>query len=516
MFSWLSGIEWREPYQRGERVELTPLAEEFKQVFRLTNAHRNRVRRALREWQNVVPKESRPADLVDEFYQLLDVLEVREWDLEDPLQLNRLGTLARFTGLLVDYESVRRRARPDAEVEGEQVGGQDRGRWFYKNLAIHIVNHAQGAYDGFDGEPNFGLDAVDLTTVHRAKGLEWPAVFVPSVTSSRFPSSKTGQRRDWLVPRTMFNATRYEGSDADERRLFYVALTRPRDWLSVSRHDRVNVKATAPSDYWLELSDGQIEPGKVALPEIIARSEADDEDLAITYSELAQFMTCGMEYRLRNLLGFQPRLAPELGYGKAVHHVLRTVADRTRDTGSVPDANELASILDMSFFLPTANKPAHREMKEFARRLIARYTSDHADDLYRVWETERPFELHLDGVTVSGRADVILDEEGGTPNALAILDYKTSTAGELDPYELQLQVYSAAGRREGLDVRAAFVHDLKGAARHTVDVSDQVIEEANKRVEKAAERIRDRDFRPSPGPICRSCEVRTVCPAAQI
>jgi DNA helicase-2/ATP-dependent DNA helicase PcrA len=133
-----------------------------------------------------------------------------------------------------------------------------------------------------------------------------------------------------------------------------------------------------------------------------------------------------------------------------------------------------------------------------------------------VWETERPFELHLDGVTVSGRADVILDEEGGTPNALAILDYKTSTAGELDPYELQLQVYSAAGRREGLDVRAAFVHDLKGAARHTVDVSDQVIEEANKRVEKAAERIRDRDFRPSPGPICRSCEVRTVCPAAQI
>ena len=516
MFSWLSGIEWREPYQRGERVELTPLAEEFKQVFRLTNAHRNRVRRALREWQNVVPKESRPADLVDEFYQLLDVLEVRQWDLKDPLQLNRLGTLARFTGLLVDYESVRRRARPDAEVEGEQVGGQDRGRWFYKNLAIHIVNHAQGAYDGFDGEPNFGLDAVDLTTVHRAKGLEWPAVFVPSVTSSRFPSSKTGQRRDWLVPRTMFNATRYEGSDADERRLFYVALTRPRDWLSVSRHDRVNVKATAPSDYWLELSDGQIEPGKVALPEIIARSEADDEDLAITYSELAQFMTCGMEYRLRNLLGFQPRLAPELGYGKAVHHVLRTVADRTRDTGSVPDANELASILDMSFFLPTANKPAHREMKEFARRLIARYTSDHADDLYRVWETERPFELHLDGVTVSGRADVILDEEGGTPNALAILDYKTSTAGELDPYELQLQVYSAAGRREGLDVRAAFVHDLKGAARHTVDVSDQVIEEANKRVEKAAERIRDRDFRPSPGPICRSCEVRTVCPAAQI
>ena len=38
-------------------------------------------------------------------------------------------------------------------------------------------------------------------------------------------------------------------------------------------------------------------------------------------------------------------------------------------------------------------------------------------------ETERPFELYLDGATVSGRADVILDKEGGGPTALAILDY---------------------------------------------------------------------------------------------
>ena len=43
------------------------------------------------------------------------------------------------------------------------------------------------------------------------------------------------------------------------------------------------------------------------------------------------------------------------------------------------------------------------------------YTRDYEADLYRVWETERPFELHLDGVTVTGRADVILDEEGGVP-----------------------------------------------------------------------------------------------------
>jgi len=120
---------------------------------------------------------------------------------------------------------------------------------YYRNLAIHIINYAQGAYEGFDGEADFVLNAVDLTTVHRAKGLEWPAVFVPSVTAGRFPNTRAGRPQGWLVPRDQFDAARYEGSDGDERRLFYVALTRARDWLSVSRHDMVTSRSTAPSRY---------------------------------------------------------------------------------------------------------------------------------------------------------------------------------------------------------------------------------------------------------------------------
>ena len=190
----------------------------------------------------------------------------------------------------------------------------------------------------------------------------------------------------------------------------------------------------------------------------------------ITFSELASFIDCGMAYRLRNLIGFQPRLAPELGYGKAVHHVLRSIAETTRDTGHVPTPAEIDDILDSSFFLPTANKVAHRQLKDAARRLITTYATKHEADLHRIWETERPFELHLDGVTISGRADVILDHEGGVPTALALVDYKTSVRGTALDHALQLQVYANAGLREGLDVRAAFVHDLKKAARDPVGV----------------------------------------------
>jgi DNA helicase-2/ATP-dependent DNA helicase PcrA len=490
-------------------VDETVLLEEYRLAFDLDDAGVNRVRRFLREWRDAVPRKTRSADLVGELYDLLAVLDVRSWDLGEPLVVNRLGTLARFTALLADYESVRRRARPDAAAPGEQVGGQDRGDWYYRNLAVHIVNYAQGTYEGFDGEADFELDAVDLTTVHRAKGLEWPVVCIPSMTANRFPTTRVGEAQDWLVPRSMFAAHRYEGNDADERRLFYVALTRARDWVSVSRHERVTTKAVRASPYYDALLRYELDPAAVAAPPVERRT-GDDQAIELTYSELAAFLDCAMAYRLRDLVGFQPRLAPELGYGKAVHHVLRTVADRTKATGNVPTPGEVDSILDASFFLPTANKPAYRQLKEAARRLVAEYATSHADDLHRVWETERPFELHLDGVTVVGRADVILDHEGGVPTALAILDYKTSTVAEGE-HPLQLQVYADAGRREGLDVRGAYIHDLRAGARQEVDVSAPALTTAETTVQEAAVRLRARDFPPSPGPACRRCEVRTVC-----
>jgi DNA helicase-2/ATP-dependent DNA helicase PcrA len=515
-FAWLGDIEWRAQFGPSALIADNALFQEYQQVFKLPDVTRGRVVRFLREWKAVVPRTNRRANLMAEFYDLLDELKVRSWSLSDPLSVNRLGTLARFSALLVDYESVRLRARPDPDAPGEQLGGQDRGIWYYRNLAIHIINYAQGAYEGFDGEADFVLNAVDLTTVHRAKGLEWPAVFVPSVTANRFPTTRTGEAKSWLVPRGAFNAARYEGSDGDERRLFYVALTRARDWLSVSRHGRVNTRGVPASRYYRELARLEVKPEDIVLPDIEIGDRDAGDPISITYSELAAFIDCGLAFRLRNLLGFQPRLAPELGYGKAVHHVMRAVAEATKATGRVPTPRQVDELLDASFFLPSASKPAHRLLKDAARRLVNTYTQKYEADLHRVWETERPFELHLDGITVTGRADVILDREGGVPAALAIVDYKTAIHAEIGDYALQLQVYTDAGRREGLDVQAAYVHDLKAASREPIAVDPAAINRAEAVVAEAADRIRTRDYRANPGVArCRRCEVRTICASAK-
>jgi DNA helicase-2/ATP-dependent DNA helicase PcrA len=508
--AWLADIDWRDRYGPGRQITDAALLAAYQRIFALTDLQRGRIDRFLREWKAAVPRTNRTANLVGELYDLLDELGVRSWDLSKPMMVNRLGTLARFSSLLADYESVRRRARPDPDSPGEQVGGQDRGLWYYRNLALHIVNYAQGVYEGFDGEADYVLDAVDLITVHRAKGLEWPAVFVPSVTANRFPNSRAGQVQPWLVPRDRFDAARYEGSDADERRLFYVALTRARDWLSVSRHERVTKQAARISPYYRELARLEVPPDAIALPRIERDDDGGGDPISMTFSELAAFMDCGMAFRLRQLIGFQPRLATELGYGKAVHHVMRTVAEATKASGRVPSPAEIDAILEVSFFLPTANKAAHRQLRDAARRLVLTYADKHKEDLHRVWETERPFELHLDGVTVTGRADVILDREAGVPTALAIVDYKTTTTGDVADHALQLQVYADAGKREGLDVRAAYVHDLKAASREPVTVDSEAIGHAEAAVQVAATQIRSRQYPPNPGSRSRRCEVRTI------
>lgn len=511
-FSFLADHDWRpQPYGGGSKVDLDDLVDEYTNQFGLDSVGRRRIRKRLTDWKAIVPNEDRPANLVRDYYELLAEADVAQWNLGNPVVVARLGALARCSAILADYESVRRRARPDVSAPGEAVGGQDRGSWYYKWLALHIQNWALGEFEGFEGEDDITLDAVDLTTIHQAKGLEWPVVFVPCVSAKRFPSSMTGTAEDWHVPLAAFDRVRYEGTENDERRLFYVAMTRARDWLSISTHDTPKKQHVEPSPFLLQVAGGTPKHAKsLTLPPAPEVAPDEDEILSITFSDLASYKSCGLAYRLRSLIGFQPTLAPELGYGKAVHHIMRNVAEYTRHHGKPPSPKQLDRLFDDHFYLPAANKVAHRQMKEAGRRLVDRYVSKYDDDLRRVWAVERPFELHLSNAIVSGRADVILDEEDGVVSSLAIVDYKTAADSNRE-YERQLQVYTDAGRREGLDVRAAYVHDLKAGDRIPIDVDAADVDEAEAEVVSLVDRLRGRHFDPNPGAACKGCDVRPVC-----
>jgi DNA helicase-2/ATP-dependent DNA helicase PcrA len=196
----------------------------------------------------------------------------------------------------------------------------------------------------------------------------------------------------------------------------------------------------------------------------------------------------------------------------------RYVAELARDTGTVPDAAELTRLVDNEFYLPFADHPGFVRMHAAAGTLVRRYVSEYKDDLKRVWAIERPFELHLEHGILSGRADIILDEESGRIGSLAIVDYKVAKSEERNSrYAQQLVVYAAAGRGEGLQVEAAYLHELSDGERHSVDISSKPTTDAVQQVSTAMKRIREGNFPASPETEkCKACEYRLVCAHAKL
>ena len=523
LFAWVVDKDWRdERYGSLRPADLERLVTYFMGAFD-TQRKEKEVRKYLVDWKTHCQNGATPVSLVGHFYKHLFFLGAFRIDLDTPDGSARFGALARFSELLADYEHVTRRGRYLVE-NGERVfrGGRDRGKPYLESLYRYLIYYARDAYEDFPGEPIADLDAVDILTVHQAKGLEWPVVFIPSLVSRRFPSQRSGKPQTWFLPDEVLPAVtrrRYEGGDAEERRLFYVALTRARDCVYLSGFERMNA-AFRPSPYLKEVAGG-VPPVRTSLPLPTAPSanpDAEAPPLELSFSAVALYEECGQRYRLGSHLGFQQELAVELGYGKAIHHVLRQVAETTRDKGKVPNPAELARLVDDEFYLPFADNPGFVRMHAAAGRLVKRYVADYKDDLKRVWAIERPFELHLEHGILAGRADVILDHEDGKSGSLAIVDYKIATSEERnDRYEQQLAVYAAAGRGEGLTVSAAYLHELADGERRAVDISAKPIAAAVDQVSTAMKGIRTGKFVASPEPKkCKSCDYRLVCAHAKL
>jgi DNA helicase-2/ATP-dependent DNA helicase PcrA len=516
-YAWISDREWGiSNWSGSEPVDLGELVDSYHQAFPGAASFRG-LKAYLEAWKAATSGKDRPVNLVGDYYRLLYHLGVAEMNPDVPADLTRLGSLARFSQALADYESVTRRGR-HVEEEGQQVyrGGMDRGVRYYERLHSYLMHYARDAYEDFDGEGDFDTEAVDIATVHQAKGLEWPVVFVPALTDRRFPSSMTGRSQTWLLPDSLFPPStriRYEGSETEERRLFYVALTRAREVLYLSSFERMT-KRTPPSRFLRDLSIEDAPVGdKLPMPPAPDERGGADEGITVTFSDLAQYEECPHGYRLRTLLGFQPQIVRELGYGRAIHQVLHQVAELAMRTGGVPTEAEADRILEEAFYLPYANRPAFEEMHDSARRMVRAYLTDYPDDLERIWMTERPFELHVEGGVVSGRADVILDREEGVQGRLAIVDYKTAGDVRDDAsYSFQLAIYTAAGRGEGLDVRAAYLHQLKSGVREDVPVDPGSVASATERASGLIRGLRSRSFPPKPEPgLCRRCDARALC-----
>lgn len=524
IYAWFVGGDWRDDRFGGFRPAsldhvVTGLSRQFGDGAEIEG-----LRRYLEDWRSWHARAVRPVNLLADYYQLLHVLGVHRIDPDTGFGSARLGGLARFGQVLGDFEHVFRRGRQVLDGKGRLrfEAARDRGRDFFRSLYSYLLYYAKDAYEDFAGEENAAIDAVSVLTVHQAKGLEWPVVFLPALVDGRFPSRLAGTPQPWLLQASVFPAearARYQGGEAEERRLFYVALTRARECVYLSAFTR-KTNQFRPSPFLLEVA-GAWPPsaGELPLPDL-PTTETDGEPPAVevSYSDLAAFEECGYRYRLANVFGFQAPLAPELGYGRAVHHVLREVAEHVKSTGAAPDAAALERLLSDTLFVPFASAQAWETMRASTERLVNRYIADHANELSRTWAVERPFSLYLDEGVIRGRADVVLDREGGVEGRLALVDYKVAHDEARDArYREQLLTYAAAGRAEGLSIEAAYLHELRQGARLPVDLSDDRMTPAVTRLRSQLGCLGLGEFTPAVDVVrCRGCEQRMVCRHAPV
>src|SRR5262249_33376376 len=156
------------------------------------------------------------------FLTFLEEIDIREENVPGGRGEIVFYNLGKFSQVISDYEQIHFQSDPARKYEG---------------FAQFLIYQAPGYYpEGWQDAGYVRPDAVQVMTVHQAKGMQWPVVFVPCLLKNRFPPSGRGGKSRWhVIPKeAVRDADRYDGTIADERRLFYVALTRAQRYLFCS------------------------------------------------------------------------------------------------------------------------------------------------------------------------------------------------------------------------------------------------------------------------------------------
>ncbi len=452
----------------------------------------------LAQWKVAAAGGAYP-DLISMYYDLLNTLGYQRLDPEIPEDAIVLANLGRFAKLLTDFESVNR------------FGGAS-GDWnrLLVWLCEYINAYATSAYDEQSPDDIRGIEAVQIMTVHQAKGLEWPVVFLLALVDGRFPSGLAGKPQEWLIPRDLFDAEKYEGDLESERKLFYVAVTRARDLLVATTFTSWNGWSQRLSGFAYDLAGAEgVEylemDGVLPFHPISAPTEGDDLR-TYTAGELITYGKCPHLYRLRQIWGYEPPLSDLIGYGKALHACMSEAAAMIRD-GDDP-GSAVSRAVDQHFFMPYVDGARLEKLRVDAREKLLKFSSDHAGDMPGIREAEARIEFPMEHATVAGRVDLILQQDDG----LEVRDYKTS-GKVITPEEaaLQVRLYALGLRSCGKRVGSASLAFLQDSSVVPISVDADALDAARVAAETCIRGINSREFPARPGPFCSRCDYRAIC-----
>ncbi len=412
--------------------------------------------------------------------------------------------LGKFSQVISDYEEIHFKTPPPDK---------------YLQFIGFLRYQAPGYYPEGGQDTAIAVpDAVRVMTVHQAKGMEFPVVFLPCLQRNRFPAKKQYNKVWAYLPKeAVRNADRYDTSLEDERRLMYVAMTRAEKYLYCSwAPDPGNQLYRRPSVFFEEVTrDANFltrEPPPPHTERIAPKTRRRVVNVEISFSDLKYFFECPYEFKLRLLYGFNAPIHEALGYGRSLHNALAEVHQRAI-RGERLDEAVVPELVDRHLQVRYAYAELEASLRESATRSLALYLRENAPHLDKLEHAEETVELTLpEGVLVRGRIDLIKRTDTGE---VVVVDFKSTQRAQAEEVtRLQLHVYALGyEQRFGQSADLIEVHNLDAGGSKRELVDHPLLKNTVGLVVEAGNQIRDNRLErlPTWSPPCETCDLAGVC-----
>jgi DNA helicase-2/ATP-dependent DNA helicase PcrA len=380
-------------------------------------------------------------------------------------------------------------------------------------------------------------DAVNILTIHSSKGLEFPVVFLVNLVAQRFP---TGQRREQIpIPEALVKEILPEGDYhlEEERRLFYVGVTRTCDklFLTAANYYGEGKRERKISPFVVEIlgEENTTKPAYVEtsagkqltllewkkaeeLPQKVIRQPIE----YLSYSQIDTFTTCPLQYKYRYILRIPVPPTAAGSFGSSIHFALQKFYEKVKRSEK-PSKDDLLKILD-EVWLPIGygTKQYEEKMRKRGTDMLSGFYDKFYDPEVVPFSLEQIFKIRLTPtLKIGGKIDRV---DKTAENTLEIIDYKTGKRPNEKEIKdnLQMTVYALAATDVGIynrkpeEVILSFyffdAHEKVSSTR-----TKEQLEEAKKKLLDKAEEIATSNFEPKVGPWCDFCDFRLICEAWQ-
>ncbi len=443
---------------------------------------------------------------------------------------------------------------------------------FINEINLELESGEEGKLE-FD--PEQGPEMIKVMTIHGAKGLEFRYVFLVSMVDKRFP---TIERKDPIeLPEELIKDIKPKGDVhlQEERRICYVAMTRAKKGLYfTSAYDYGGQREKKPSRFLVELGFGSHEadssqnisarstsptrpalreglgspaPSPLARRHILLASKANKRIPAkflpkhFSYSQLAAFEKCPLQYKFGFILKVPVRGKAMFSFGKTMHNTLYKFLKEANESSILnqaslfekkseirnprsetnPNFQNLEEIYEKSWideWYP--DKKNKEEYRKKGREILKDFYEDFKKNPPKILKInnslalELPFNLKIGEHTLFG----VIDRIDQTSEGVKIIDYKTGQSKDKLDFENkeQLLIYQIAAEEVlGLKPKELVYYYLEGNKKVSFLGTEPEIKNQKEKIIQEIEKIENSEFEPTPGWQCQYCDFKDICNFAQ-